>query len=307
MEQTCPKPARIQEKKNSPNSSGGGQDACKVAINFRFIYGWIDPVSREESKEILLTTNYYIMKTTTLTKKSMSLAALAGLALTGSANAATVWNVNIGSEDITGYQGAATENPVTGSTWNAVTTTASTTLDDSSGDNSAGVAIAMTSNASFGNTGDTTGDEIFKSWMKDDNNSDPYTVTFSGLNPAATYSLVVYSGWRWGPDGVHVGQSAGTGLDGTFIINSLDMQGSHPLSSGLAEDTNAADVAGDTNYARFNGLVADGSNNLAFDFLLAGDRDAPINGFQLIETIPEPSTTALLGLGGLALILRRRK
>lgn len=32
-----------------------------------------------------------------------------------------------------------------------------------------------------------------------------------------------------------------------------------------------------------------------------------VSGFLLVETIPEPSTTALLRLGGLALILRRRK
>ena len=254
-------------------------------------------------------------------KKTARLTALAGLALAGTSASATtvttVWNVNIGAENINGYQGAATENPVAGSTWNAVTTAASTTLNDSSGVNTAGVTISMAhavgagdpdvADIYFGTTSDTTGDQIFKSWVKDDNNQDAVTVTFGGLSGSATYDLVVYSGWRFGPEALQVEQSAGTGLDGLFIINSLDMQGSHPLSSGLAEDTNAADVAGDTNYARFNGLVADGSNNLAFDFLLAGDRDAPINGFQLIETIPEPSTTALLGLGGLALILRRRK
>jgi len=37
----------------------------------------------------------------------------------------------------------------------------------------------------------------------------------------------------------------------------------------------------------------------------AGGR-APLAGFQIVE-VPEPSSAALLGLGGLALILRRRK
>ncbi|BDS07843.1 hypothetical protein NT6N_28830 [Oceaniferula spumae] len=34
---------------------------------------------------------------------------------------------------------------------------------------------------------------------------------------------------------------------------------------------------------------------------------APINGIQIIQVVPEPSTTALLALGSLALISRRRK
>lgn len=245
------------------------------------------------------------MKRINLTAVAASTLALTGL----SANAATVWNVNIGNEDLTGYQGAATENTA-GSTWNPVTTTASTTLADSTGDNSAGVTISMatTDVIGFSTTGETTGDQIFKSWMKDNGNNDPYSVTFGGLSAATTYDLVIYSGWYWGPEGVHVAQTAGTGLAGTFIINSLDMgPDPHALETGLAEDTNPLDVAGDTNYARFNGLVPDGSGNITLDFLLAGDRDAPINGFQLIDTIPEPSSAALLGLGSLALLRRRRK
>jgi hypothetical protein len=249
---------------------------------------------------------------------NLAAVAASALALTGmSANAATVYNVNIGSEDLAGYQGAATENAAAGSTWNAVTTTASTTLDDSTGDNSAGVTIGMTPTAghavSFGITIQTEGDPIFETWMKDDGNNAAYSTTFGGLSTAAgtTYDLVVYSGWYWGPEGVHTSQSAGTGLAGTFVINSLQMrsagEGNVFAGGGLGEDSNSADAAGNTNYARFNGLTPDGSGNITFDFNLAGDLDAPINGFQLIETVPEPSTTALLGLGGLALVLRRRK
>jgi hypothetical protein len=239
------------------------------------------------------------------------------LALTGISANAAVYNVNIGTEDLTGYQGAATENPAAGSTWNAVATTGPTTLEDSSGDNSAGVTIGMTPTAGhavkFGIAIETEGDQIFQSWMKDDGNNAAYSTTFGGLSTAAgtTYDLVVYSGWYWGPEGVHTSQSAGTGLAGTFVINSLQMrsagEGNVFAGGGLGEDSNSADAAGNTNYARFNGLTPDGSGNITFDFNLAGDLDAPINGFQLIETVPEPSTTALLGLGGLALVLRRRK
>ena len=32
-----------------------------------------------------------------------------------------------------------------------------------------------------------------------------------------------------------------------------------------------------------------------------------VNGIQIVVTVPEPSSTALLGLGGLALMLRRKR
>ena len=48
----------------------------------------------------------------------------------------------------------------------------------------------------------------------------------------------------------------------------------------------------------------------AFTVLLArqgSSNENSILGAVTLEQVPEPSTTALLGLGGLALILRRRK
>ncbi len=58
-------------------------------------------------------------------------------------------------------------------------------------------------------------------------------------------------------------------------------------------------------------FTSDGSGVLTIeltDTITAGaDNPEPrLNGFQL-SVVPEPSTSALLGLGGLALILRRRK
>jgi hypothetical protein len=53
--------------------------------------------------------------------------------------------------------------------------------------------------------------------------------------------------------------------------------------------------------------MTDGSGNLQFTYQAAVD-EADINGIQLsINPVPEPSTLALAGLGGLSLLLFRRR
>ncbi|MBK1832355.1 PEP-CTERM sorting domain-containing protein [Verrucomicrobiaceae bacterium R5-34] len=49
----------------------------------------------------------------------------------------------------------------------------------------------------------------------------------------------------------------------------------------------------------------EGSDNMSIYF--GGNGTQTFGDFSVVETVPEPSSTALLGLGGLALILRRRK
>jgi hypothetical protein len=255
------------------------------------------------------------MKRTPILNNPSAVAALVVSALAiPSAHAATVWNVNIGNEigpgegsEITtgdNYVGAATENTIN-STWNAVQAVTSVTLKDSTGDNSAGVTFDLSDNVNFGNIA-TVGDEIFKSWVKDDNNSDPWTVTFGNLSTMQAYDIVVYSGWFWGPEAVPVNLIAGTGLSGTFFLNSPAMDGT-ALSTGLAQDTDSANVAGNFNYARFNGLTPDGSGNITLSFGISETdaNDFAINGFQLVQ-VPELSTAFLGGLGLLALLRRRR-
>lgn len=57
------------------------------------------------------------------------------------------------------------------------------------------------------------------------------------------------------------------------------------------------------NYAKVDGLT---TSTLTVGSVRNGDARGPITGFVIVE-VPEPSSAALLGLGGLALILRRRK
>ena len=67
-----PRRARCRDEKKSPNSSGGGQDACQFAIN-----SGLSTVDRSgesrKTKKILLTNNYYIMKLNKLSKTTMDI------------------------------------------------------------------------------------------------------------------------------------------------------------------------------------------------------------------------------------------
>ncbi|BDS08806.1 hypothetical protein NT6N_38460 [Oceaniferula spumae] len=54
-----------------------------------------------------------------------------------------------------------------------------------------------------------------------------------------------------------------------------------------------------TQVISFRSNTQDGNN--------ADDQDPALSGYVVLQSVPEPSSTALLGLGGLALILRRRK
>ncbi len=57
----------------------------------------------------------------------------------------------------------------------------------------------------------------------------------------------------------------------------------------------------------FNGISVNGSDQIVISFDAGSSTNVQhINAIEL-TAVPEPSSTALLGLGGLALILRRRK
>ena len=254
------------------------------------------------------------MKLNQKMKTSMSLAALAGLTLAaGSANAATVYNVNFGTTSVTkgilptqpneittgdNYVGAAPENTVN-STWTPIIgVVTGLALNDSTGSTAAGVTLTVDSGGGGFDGYDTVGDEIFSSYVGGSGLN--RTITLGGLDGSATYDLIVYAAWHWGDVNTAVSQTVGSGMSGTIYVNGQDTD----ISAALAEDTDPTDNASNPgNWYRITGLTPTG-NQLAFNVVGGND---PFNGFQLINTVPEPSTTALLGLGGLALILRRRK
>ena len=99
----------------------------------------------------------------------------------------------------------------------------------------------------------------------------PWSIT--GLTLGASYDLILYS-------------------------NSSSQRGLYKIGAVTAP----GDSDGDGN---FTGVVATGGT-ISGTFETGGAIWGSFTGIQF-EQVPEPSTTALLGLGGLALILRRRK
>jgi hypothetical protein len=53
------------------------------------------------------------------------------------------------------------------------------------------------------------------------------------------------------------------------------------------------------------GLSTDGAGRLTFS-IYANGQNEKINGFELVQVVPEPATVGMLGLGALVTLLIRR-
>lgn len=123
------------------------------------------------------------------------------------------------------------------------------------------------------------------------------TVNLSGLDASTEYFVTAFSydSGAFG-GGTPVNQDF---LVGTDIVGNIAYSGD--LSSGLGPDpdTNAL-----TDNSTTFSITTDGSGNATFTTVSSGGQGARLNG--LIVDVPEPSSLALLSLGGLAMLRRRR-
>ena len=218
-------------------------------------------------------------------KTTMSLAALAGLALSTSAQAATVVGVTIQdvSSELAGFA-----------------RTADNTINGGAGFQ-AGVQSTHTNSTANGNS----------MWLSQGtfatpNDPLPAFITFDLED---NYDLSSFTVWNYNESG-----ATARGANGVTVSVASSEGGSFTALAGITTFTiapgDAVTVFGET--FDLTALAAAGNVRLlriditsshGGDFDFAGLSEIRFDG----EAVPEPTTTALLGLGGLALILRRRK
>ncbi|BDS07070.1 hypothetical protein NT6N_21100 [Oceaniferula spumae] len=158
---------------------------------------------------------------------------------------------------------------------------------------------------------------LMNGYLDDASNNQPYiNISLDNTVLNATIVLYIHGDATNGPVGRYWLEdwsdpiNEGTVITDQVGISSNDYNGTF-ISAGTYSQTGTptnVDVA-TGNYIVFENITA---NNIRIRGAGNGDPEdfgrAPINAFQLVTVpVPEPSTTALLGLGGLALVLRRRK
>lgn len=214
-----------------------------------------------------------------------------------------------------------------GTTWNVYddnnSTDATTSgVRDSDGNLLTGVTFSTTAGESRGNSdGVNSWDlEVLRTYWQNFGKGQDQTVTVGGLTPGAIYDVWITS---YAPGTTSFNNNSQAWLTeggaGTWsTANTTSSASSQSIDNGTAPKNSSTWVDG-YNYVTFASVVVDGSGNITF----LGDADdigdgetysgAPdtvnhrlqLNSIQL-QLVPEPSSLALLGLGGLCVIRRRR-
>ena len=115
------------------------------------------------------------------------------------------------------------------------------------------------------------------------NGADIFTMTFTGLNDNLAYDL---NAGLYNNNGNFISRYEVDGVNQLVRTNN-----SNPLLS----------------YPRFNDLRTDGSGNLVITGIAAQGAGRAAIAALTLTAVPEPSSTALLGLGLSSLLLRRRR
>lgn len=141
------------------------------------------------------------------------------------------------------------------------------------------------------------GDAMIRRGYIDDNGGDAsssITFSMSGIT-YANYDLIIYysSGDGNNP------QTQGANVGGNVITPTAAAGANNQYGTNPNWDS--------TNTVTFSNLSGASFSGFTLDRNATGTGRASLAGIQIVEIVPEPSSAALLGLGGLALILRRRK
>ena len=253
---------------------------------------------------------------------SAALALVGLLAFAGQSQAATVtYNLNfnggVGGTYLPSYTGtgAALDS---GTYWNQIQQTqngignysaSSNSLLASDGTTSSGINVLVEYSRAYSDTG-ISGNNLLGSWFQVDgsvNGGGVGRIVISGLTAGVTYDLYTY--------GINGGF---TGRGTRFIINNNNWTGGTadgPSFNWL--QTTGASATGfqeGVNYVKFSGAgsfngnieLYIGANPVGLWAEGAINDQGPVNGLQLVATIPEPSTSALV-LGGIAALIAVRR
>ena len=190
-----------------------------------------------------------------------------------------------------------------GSTWNIISGYSGSSLLDSAGITT-GIGYTTSFTERRGISVDSAGGdlEIARTYMQDFGKGGTNTITINGLDIGGTYDL-----WL-----VSVANS-GAGTEyyrGDYITSNVTSSPS--TQSIVSSPRNITTFVAGQNFVLFDDIVADINGMIIITAAAANLTEAPgdeyrfgLNGFQ-IEQVPEPSSLALLGLGGLMMLRRRR-
>lgn len=199
----------------------------------------------------------------------------------------------------TSFAPSDTAGVITQANWNASTAISSSINGavDSSGA-STGVNVSWTSDESWsdGPAGPTTDSKLVSGWLSMNTTSTVGTVNLSGIS-YATYDLYLYSAH----DRVNLNTTFGESNGAFSDVSITEIEDDTTRAANPFIYVNGTNGSG--NYVLIQGLTA---NALDLTFRNDADNRAGFAGIQVVE-VPEPSSSALLGLGSLALIMRRKK
>lgn len=132
------------------------------------------------------------------------------------------------------------------------------------------------------------------------------TITFSDFQGGLTANDISFSGFvssTLATTGVWAVESGDV-----FDINGAALTGTNAGDGAAADLDFSYDIYVYQNLDSVATVALNGSNALVLDLTTDAGGGYRLQGLALeVAAVPEPSSTALLGLGGLALILRRRK
>lgn len=243
--------------------------------------------------------------------KTFIAAALVATSICASAATTSIISINFqgGRDPAEGPDVTGTAGYVPAANWNNYTGasgSASNLLDSTGSATTADISWQTWNLWDLQNGDGNGGDQDMMSGYLDNFAVSPSNhITISGLQPNNGYDVYVY---------FNRGTATYSGINATDGISNNTYYG---FDNGSSYATNGYLLSSDDNigdgWTTANVFLFEDYTGSTLDLDNPVDPGAPgnwktyVQGIQIVMTVPEPSSTALLGLGGLAMALRRRR